>query len=402
MKLKSLFFGSAAALMVVGGAQAADLPVAAEPVDYVRVCDAFGEGFFYIPGSETCLRVSGRVRVEAHYIEGGRDVNQFTTRARGYVRLDSRTQSDFGLVRAYVSMHMTVGPSDDENYAGTNSTLEEAFVSIQGDRGTFTAGHTGSLFNDWGSNTFGPRIGIDDPTTEATQFSYLFEGENGFSAGISIEDPASRGARISTDDDGIYGGQRYPDLVGRLGFSGDVVTAQVMGVAHHIRSDVGGVDSEWGWAAGAWLGVNVPNTNLGFNVSGAYTRGATAYVTNFSVTDAVVDTRVLANGDVVFADDMDLTRAWTVRGGLSAGLTETVTANLDASYTDIEHDQNGFVAIDDLTVWAVAGNVIWEPIAGLQFGAELAYNNVDVEDGFDNDDDDDDIWGGMIRVQRSF
>jgi hypothetical protein len=67
MKLvKSLLLGSAAGLFAVAGAQAADLPVrkAAPVVDYVRVCSAYGAGFFFIPGTETCLRVSGRVRAE--------------------------------------------------------------------------------------------------------------------------------------------------------------------------------------------------------------------------------------------------------------------------------------------------------------------------------------------------
>ena len=29
----------------------------AEPVDYVKICDAFGVGFYYIPGTDTCLNV---------------------------------------------------------------------------------------------------------------------------------------------------------------------------------------------------------------------------------------------------------------------------------------------------------------------------------------------------------
>ena len=45
-------------------ALSADLPVAPEPVDYVRICDAYGARFYYIPGTETCLRVGGRVRTE--------------------------------------------------------------------------------------------------------------------------------------------------------------------------------------------------------------------------------------------------------------------------------------------------------------------------------------------------
>ena len=71
MKLiKSLLLGSAAGLAAVAGAQAADLPVAkAAAVEYVRVCSAYGAGFFYIPGTETCLRIGGRVRADYLYGE---------------------------------------------------------------------------------------------------------------------------------------------------------------------------------------------------------------------------------------------------------------------------------------------------------------------------------------------
>ena len=67
------------------GAQAADLPVKkAVPIEYVRVCTAYGAGFFYIPGTDTCLRVSGRARAEYGYIGsdnrrvvGGGDLSGF-------------------------------------------------------------------------------------------------------------------------------------------------------------------------------------------------------------------------------------------------------------------------------------------------------------------------------------
>ncbi|HZH52421.1 MAG TPA: porin, partial [Microvirga sp.] len=61
MKLvKSLVLGSVTGFAAVVSAQAADLPVKkAAPVEYVRVCSTYGAGFFYIPGTETCLRVGG-------------------------------------------------------------------------------------------------------------------------------------------------------------------------------------------------------------------------------------------------------------------------------------------------------------------------------------------------------
>jgi len=66
MKLiKSALLGTSAALATVVGAQAADLPsTKSAPVQYVRICDAYGAGFFYIPGTQTCLKVGGRVRFE--------------------------------------------------------------------------------------------------------------------------------------------------------------------------------------------------------------------------------------------------------------------------------------------------------------------------------------------------
>ncbi len=46
MAAKNLIPGSAAALLLVGGAQAADLPVKAKAVEYVRICSLYGAGFF--------------------------------------------------------------------------------------------------------------------------------------------------------------------------------------------------------------------------------------------------------------------------------------------------------------------------------------------------------------------
>jgi opacity protein-like surface antigen len=276
MNIKSLLFGSAAVLAAGTGAQAADLPVA-EPVEYVRICDAFGTGFYYIPGTDTCLRVSGRVRVEAHYVDEfgddddddddddgdffgiNQNTNNYTTRARGNMRLDARTQTDIGLVRAFIDFQLTVGPGassePNPNYDNAGADLSAAFIQISNDMGTFTAGHTGSFFDFFGSYGFGTRINIDDNTTEQTLFAYTFGGDP-FSATISLEDPASSGRRLNGEED--YEGQEWPDLVGNVRFGGDWGSAQIMGVLHHIhdKEDVDPVEGpddedELGWAVGA-------------------------------------------------------------------------------------------------------------------------------------------------------
>jgi hypothetical protein len=63
--VKSLILGSAAGLVAMSGAQAADLPVKAKAVEYVRICSLYGAGFYYIPGTDTCIKLGGYLRVEA-------------------------------------------------------------------------------------------------------------------------------------------------------------------------------------------------------------------------------------------------------------------------------------------------------------------------------------------------
>ncbi len=66
--IKSLLLGSAAGIAAVAAAQAADLPSRkSAPAEYVKICDAYGAGYFYIPGSDTCLRIGGYVRAEYNW-----------------------------------------------------------------------------------------------------------------------------------------------------------------------------------------------------------------------------------------------------------------------------------------------------------------------------------------------
>ena len=69
---KSLLLGSAAGIAAVTGAQAADLPVKAKPVEYVKVCSLYGAGFFYIPGTDKCIKIGGYLR-EQYDIHGAGD-----------------------------------------------------------------------------------------------------------------------------------------------------------------------------------------------------------------------------------------------------------------------------------------------------------------------------------------
>ena len=65
--VKSLILGSATGLVAMSGAQAADLPVKAKAVEYVRICSLYGAGFYYIPGTDTCIKIGGYLRVDTTF-----------------------------------------------------------------------------------------------------------------------------------------------------------------------------------------------------------------------------------------------------------------------------------------------------------------------------------------------
>ena len=134
MNIKSLLLGSAAAFVAVSGARAADAVVIAEPepMEYVRICDTYGVGFYYIPGTETCLKVSGYMRYDIGvgylgspgYLDKlddltmtSVDVNDtYYKRARFTLRVDARSETEYGTLRAYAELRFnyTARTNDDE------------------------------------------------------------------------------------------------------------------------------------------------------------------------------------------------------------------------------------------------------------------------------------------------
>jgi Porin subfamily len=75
--IKSILLGSAAGLVAVASAQAADLPTRkAAPVEYVRVCNVGGITGWTMPGTDTCVKISGFMT--AHFIAGNAS-NQYNS-----------------------------------------------------------------------------------------------------------------------------------------------------------------------------------------------------------------------------------------------------------------------------------------------------------------------------------
>src|SRR5436309_13655498 len=122
MMVKSLLLGTAAGLVAVAGAQAADMPVKAAPVQYVKICSLYGDGFYYIANTDPCLKMGGYLRVQAEYNMGGggvvvgdsaggevgqgrftRDLtNDINYRVRGAISWDVRQQTEYGTRRTHI------------------------------------------------------------------------------------------------------------------------------------------------------------------------------------------------------------------------------------------------------------------------------------------------------------
>src|SRR6201995_2075183 len=126
---KSLIVGSAASIVGVTGAYAADLPVKAKAVEYVRICSLYGAGFYYIPGTDTCIKLSGYLRVDVLANTNSDDTgntsgaagaqnrftNAFTWRSREDLSIDTRTATEYGVVRTFFDATFSW---TDDTYAG--------------------------------------------------------------------------------------------------------------------------------------------------------------------------------------------------------------------------------------------------------------------------------------------
>ena len=156
----------------------------------VRVCSAYGTGFFYIPGTDTCLRVGGSVRMDINTSElnqrGGlvtRGQNSYTTNGRARLFLDSRTGTDFGMLRAYIGVEHTIPGSN----GGANATrIPQAYIQWGG----LTAGRiSSSAFEYYTSATYRGSYRSSSSTyyDGANALWYTFDFGQGFSATLALE-----------------------------------------------------------------------------------------------------------------------------------------------------------------------------------------------------------------------
>jgi hypothetical protein len=307
--VKSLVLGSAATIVALSGAQAADLPVKAKPVEYVRICSLYGAGFYYIPGTDTCIKIGGYLRADVT-IHGGnsnqpllggdgavntRYLNQYNDYSRFALTVDTRTATEYGVVRTFGQADFTFSTEGNSgalsnssnmtgtvltggtvnNYAGNGGLgVEYAFIQFAG----FTFGKSASAYvTPWqgfpGNNT-AFLVGGYDTITGINNVQYTAQFGNGVSASIGIDDSSASdynrtqivNAAISGSGAGTgsslvpstantascalamygaassnctalgtaYGGAQLPDLVGNVRIDQAWGVFQVSGAVHDV------------------------------------------------------------------------------------------------------------------------------------------------------------------------
>jgi len=233
--VKSLLLGSAVGFVTVSVGQAADLPVKAKPVEYVKVCSLYGEGFWYIPGTDTCMKIGGFVRAQLMYNAGNgaaplgqgsfsdvysglntrTDTSPLNMLYAGVISVDARTPTEYGTLRSYMDIGTqqqsvarwganmsglsslgSVGGINSTSYAyaanyfNENTFVTRAFIQFAG----ITAGRIRSFFdiNSMGPYSFaGNRITPDTAGTGTLGIAYTAQLGNGVSLSFDLEDPGT-------------------------------------------------------------------------------------------------------------------------------------------------------------------------------------------------------------------
>ncbi|MDM7850724.1 porin [Pseudochrobactrum kiredjianiae] len=389
MSIKTILISSSATLIISSGAYAADAVVAPEPeaVEYVRVCDAYGAGYFYIPGTETCLKIGGYVRYD---ITGGDDISGhgFETRngnfyaknnkrdtyeglARFSLKFSTASETELGTLKTYTDLRFQWKDGVDDKSSGT---LRFGYMQLGGlriglDESAFVTfpGYLGNVINDDVILAGGYRTGL---------ISYTFTGDNGLSAIVSLEQggnsdiddvPANWtgkkwGATIKDYTPHVVGGLRYAQGWGSL-TAVAAYDAYNKEWAGKIRGDLNVTDSFSVWAMGG------------------YKSNKDNYADVLGDNDQVIgQVRAVSSFYGTWGGD------WAVWGGAAYKLNPQTVLNAQLAY-------------DASKTFAATANIAYELVPGFSITPEVSYTKWNDTKSIQNGKD---AVQGMIRFQRSF
>jgi hypothetical protein len=462
--MKSLLLGSAATLVVVAGAQAADLPTkkGAPAAEYVKVCKIGDIAGFIIPGSDTCLKIGGLVTAQTTYgstanqynistsgtnalyvSKYAKDRDQIGMYTRGRISLDAVSNTAYGPLLAHINLEGNAGSGFDSN-AGS-AVIDGAYIQWAG----ITAGYHTSFFDFIGGgyawdDLASPKF---DPTQ---QLAYTATFGGGFSATLSLEVPEPANGSISSTfvssgqagnywtAEPLYGnlvnsgrlGLQSPDIVASLDVTQGWGSAHLAGLLHQIRQyavSTGGTSeadvSTWGWGVLGGVSFNIPSLGAGADVKlqGFYTEGAMQYSHLFGGIGGFNFSGISYNGASADAYYNITTNSWEkpTNWGLAAQvdlpLGPTFKVVPEVSYEQVHvggtaSTVNGNSSLSpNVDVWVGGGTLEWTPVKNLVFDLDLLYANIHQDaptgwtgTGVNTWKSTADGFNGKLRIERDF
>lgn len=406
MKRISILAGSVAALFSTTSF-AADAIIAAEPepVEYVRVCDAFGNGYFYMPGTETCLRVSGyvwfqvggerqkfdetaTVGVDTLTLSGTAGDQSYTSNTRARVNIDTRSDTELGELAARIRIQSDWWTTNGDGGA----VIDQAWLRLGGLFMGYSESYWTNAYNtgssNWGSHSWD---GMNYGYQQRQLIGYTYNNGSYFLS-VSAEN----------DDDTT---NWTPDFTGKIGgtFGGATVWLKA------ARDESAG---EYG--VGAGVAVDVGPGNL--RVLGYYASGQNDYGANASMSydgTLTVDLNGVSLGDVPFIYAMTGTPKWSALVSYGMDLSDTIYASIGGQYfADFYYSGSGTIdgtaftssGGSSLDGWRIEGNMVWTPVTNFSVRTEVAYQNINEDvtiDGVSYSGDHNSL-SGWVRFQRSF
>ena len=418
---KSALLGSAAVLAVVAGAQAADLPSKkAAPATYVKICDAYGAGFFYIPGSETCVKLGGYVRAEYQYVPGqstrtwaagavnqDRSVQSETGyEVRGRIDVDARTPTSMGAARTFVRLR-GASTSGIRNAAINNNGL---YTQADANNAGIT---TESAMVQWAGFTFGiapenyammpsmmynanPWAGFPNGMK---QIAYTATLGGGISATIALEDRRD----MAYDVNAFQRVSTAASVVANVRMDQSWGFAAIHGILgnnslNRTAVDAGVGDKTYGsYAIGATVNFKLPMIAAGDQVwfTANYADGALgAILSNGGLNNLATASARRVAGGVLRVDAplvqtsgagtavnpavFDSTTAWNVAAAATHYWAPQWRSNFSTGYVEFTPPTvtTGATTWGKGKVWEVAGSLIYSPASNFDIGLELQYIKV--------------------------
>jgi Porin subfamily len=220
---------SAGSILGLQLATAADLPARPRAVEYLEAC-ALNVGGYQVPGTDTCLKISGYARVDHGWhttsvqvpqtsgAAGAQDrsVDAHQTRHRLLLQFDSRTPTEAGTLRTVTRFYVS-------NQSQTETLgVSRAFIQWAG----FTIGRAPSSAYIYGFSESWQHITAQQnqpPSGEGgvNQISYSLELGQGVHLSLGADERQaktianlSNGAalKVGSDPANSYAGQSWPDL----------------------------------------------------------------------------------------------------------------------------------------------------------------------------------------------